>query len=179
MYYCITLLPILIYAIIAFQDFKDRAVSWVFFPAIIIANICCSIWRFEVAPASLLRMAGINLALVGIQFLILQCYFSFRYKTTDLIIDRFIGLGDLLLYLALIFTFSPLNLFTFHVVSLALCLLLAAIFVVFRNKFALQSVPLAGIQSVLLLLLTIQAMLRPSFNFFDEQWVLNYTAYVR
>jgi hypothetical protein len=143
-------LAIMCLVMIAWEDFAERQVHWSYFPILAGAG---GVHAYEELHSmeKLAMYAGCNLAFLMIQFLLLKSYFFIRQTAMVSIIDRKIGWGDILFLLAAAFFFSPLNFIWFYLSSLLFSLLVSLLWSTYRRS-ALRSIPLAGLQSVFLLL---------------------------
>ena len=143
-------LAIMCLVMIAWEDFAERQVHWSYFPILAGAG---AVHTFEElhSMGKLAMYAGCNLTFLIIQFLLLKGYFFIRQTAMVSIIDRKIGWGDILFLLAAAFFFSPLNFIWFYLYSLLFSLLVSLLWSTYRRS-ALRSIPLAGLQSVFLLL---------------------------
>lgn len=172
------LLSIIPYSLIAIQDFRDRAISWILIPLLMGLNLLCNIWLYHLPILFLLKTFLLNILIIGVQFLLLQVYVCIRDQKFTPITQHFVGVGDLAFYLVLFITLSPLNLFFFHLISLLACLLTGILLMITGRKNKARTIPMAGIQALMLALLTINSILNTSANFFNEEWLLNKLAYV-
>lgn len=169
------LIPVVFsYAIITYQDFRYRAVSWILFPIIALLNLCYTLWYMHTPASVFLTNTGINAGIILSQFLFLKLYFSFREKKIAVIIDRYIGLGDIIFYLLLCLFFSPLAFITFHIGSLLFCLLL---YIPLKVNGINRTIPLAGLQSLLMIILLACSELF-SVTLSQDDWLLNLLQYV-
>jgi hypothetical protein len=143
-------LAIMCLVMIAWEDFAERQVHWSYFPILAGAG---GVHAYEELHSmeKLAMYAGCNLAFLMIQFLLLKSYFFIRQTAMVSIIDRKIGWGDILFLLAAAFFFSPLNFIWFYLSSLLFSLMVSLLWSTYRRS-ALRSIPLAGLQSVFLLL---------------------------
>lgn len=134
------ILIIVLLFIIAYQDFKHRAIWWFIIPLVCLIQIYVSI--VEVGFSLFSEFAIINCIVVAFQLLALYLYLRFRYrlKTISGLFHKYLGLGDVLFFFVLALAFSPVNFVLFLVLILVLSLIISA-FV----KTVKQSVPLAGI----------------------------------
>lgn len=155
----------LLLGFIAWQDYRYRGVSWFIFP-LILALVIAEIWYAaawtEVMPFWLINVSFVLLMLVGV-----TAYFSFKNKGLVNIADTYLGWGDILFFVFLCTLFSPLNFMLFLIVSLFLVLILVLVY----NKIA-QNIPLAGIQSSLLLLILLGRELGLQLNLLDDYWFI-------
>jgi len=172
MSYFYPLTAILLYFLIAWQDIRYRAVNWILFLLLAIANISYSFYGLHIPLGALLQQTGLNMLLIGSQLLLLKLYFSLRNGKVVTIADRYIGWGDIVLYGALCLLFPPLILMCFHLLSLLCCLLLYAVLHFSGRTPDTGQVPLAGIQCCLLLVMAAIQLVQP-FPLYDDTWLLN------
>jgi len=128
---------------IIYEDFKFRAIHWYWLVLILMIGF----WHFDFH----LEQSLINLSLLLIQFLVLTCYFSFKEKKWINITDKYLGLGDLLFFIPLALFFSPVNFLLFFVGSIIGTLMLMLCLKIVTKQI-LETIPLAGFQSIFLLL---------------------------
>ena len=137
--------------LVTYQDFKFRAVSWAIFPLLIAAMTIENV--LKPGPKITTIGIGINVTFVLTQLILLTLYLSAKQRAFVRVWDAHIGPGDILFFIVLACFFTPFNFICFYVLSL---LLTVAIVVMLKRYFpSFQQVPLAGIQSGLLLLLLI------------------------
>jgi hypothetical protein len=143
-------LAIMCLVMIAWEDFAERQIHWSYFPILAGAG---GVHAYEElhSMGKLAMYAGCNLAFLMIQFLLLKGYFFIRQTAMVPIIDRKIGWGDILFLLAAAFFFSPLNFIWFYLSCLLFSLMVSLLWSTYR-KSAFRSIPLAGMQSIFLLL---------------------------
>lgn len=137
-----TLLFCAILALITYYDFKYRAVPLYILVIAVIFGMLVSIFKNGFSGA--LYYAGVNIFLVIIQLVLTTLYFSIRNKKLTNIINSYLGSGDVLFFLVVIFCFSPVNFIIFIILSGLLIL----IFYAPSKKRNL--IPLAGCQSILM-----------------------------
>jgi len=131
---------IFLFLLIFYQDTKERLVWWFLFP--LVGLVCGTLYVFETSFKLFLYSVLFNSVFVLILLSVLFIYTKLKMKTP---IRKTIGLGDVLLFLALTCTFSLISFVTLFVFSLILSLLLHLIL----SKIDLQkTVPLAGYMSL-------------------------------
>ncbi len=140
-------LLILLLAAICWQDMKYRAVDWIFFPAAFLLTLA-NAWA---GGAFSVQGVLLNLLLLLIQLAGLQVYISYKKGGWLMAGERYMGWGDVLFFLVLAVSFSPLNFVAFQLGSLLLILLVTLILHVAGLR--VRQVPLAGGQALLLALL--------------------------
>ncbi|MFD0862228.1 hypothetical protein ACFQ1M_08400 [Sungkyunkwania multivorans] len=123
-------------ALITLQDLKERMVHWFLFP---IAAAFFGLLHFlEVGKVQFLLNLGMNLLLVIIIVTILWYYAKLRMKKN--FSDTF-GLGDVLMFIALGFSFATISFITFFVFAIFFALI---VHLVLKNSMKQPTVPLAG-----------------------------------
>jgi hypothetical protein len=152
---------VLILAFIAYQDFKFRAVTWFLFPLLAIVII---IENYFLLPLSLLFYPFlINFLFFGIQLVLITIYLSLKKKTLIKVWENYLGLGDILFFIILCLFFSPINFILFYLISLVFTIL--AVFIINRRSKVITLIPLAGIQSLMLMALVILNLFATSVNY--------------
>lgn len=132
----------------SWQDFKARMISVWLLPAIGIAVL---FGEWNVLSANAMLTNGLfNAVLLAIQLLLLKFFVHVRYGKKETLLDKQIGWGDIILLLSITPVFHPLN-FCLFITGSAICALLFHIGVRMFRSSALQEIPLAGVQGVLLL----------------------------
>lgn len=122
------------------QDIKERKVYWFLFPII---ALCSSVLLYqntfwELFYATILINLAFVCVLIGVVFL----YSKLKLKTA---LSSTFGLGDGLLFLALIFSFSSVSFFILFVFGLVFSLVLHLFL---KRKTKQETVPLAGYLSL-------------------------------
>jgi hypothetical protein len=132
-------------ASIFYFDMKQRAVYWWLFLFLFIFSC---VLRYQTSLLStLLFDFGINSILLLFKLFVLQVYFSIRYKSNTFIINKAIGLGDILLFLSPAVFFTPFNFVLFLVISFAVSLITHFLLLHISRDYK-KTVPLAGFVSV-------------------------------
>jgi hypothetical protein len=133
------LLLISVFAIVLYQDFKDRLVYWFLYP--IIGVLAFVIQLYNVPTTIAFFNLGVNLLFItlilGISFL----YTRFR----NLNFANAIGIGDILFFVFVSGTFSIVSFFVLFVFALLFSIILQQVLI---NKKKDQTVPLAGYMSL-------------------------------
>ena len=131
-----------LFFIVIVQDFKSKHISAILLPAILICAGAISIISSGYQKS--LETIGYNLLFVIVQFGLMYAYLKFKYSRTSQVIDKFIGLGDLLFLLAI----TPL-LSLPEFISLILSIIYFAFFSSIKKENA--EIPLAGMISVVMI----------------------------
>lgn len=137
---------------LARQDFKERTISlW-----LLIILICLTLLfsLFSQAIEQVVTYALVNLLVWIFQLTTLVLCYKVKQGKRTKVIDTYLGWGDILFLIPVAFLFSPFNFLLFLVLSLSLSLLTVLGSTYFcSNTELLQSIPLAGMQAVILSLL--------------------------
>ncbi len=127
---------------IAIQDFQQRRVYWILFPLLFCTGIYFQILRNESSWSLNLLQNGIFLGLI---LLLILCYFLLRTGSIHSL-KKQIGLGDILLFVAILPFFDTVEFALFFSLSLLFILLCFLPIIVKKKNF---EIPLAGSQSLL------------------------------
>lgn len=135
-------------SLIAYQDFRFRAVTWILFPILAILGLIYFYNTFS-SYTVLLWSSLCNLSFIAIQLLLLVVYFSLKNRNKPSIaLSRKIGVGDIFFLLATSCLLPFPDFILFYIASLLFSLL--AFMWVIRKKNS-DTVPLAGLQSLVLI----------------------------
>lgn len=127
---------ILVFALILYQDVKDREVYWFLFPCV---GIFSGYLFLSQTLVELFFMSIItNLMIISVLVVIIKIYSKLKLKTKMI---NTIGLGDLLMLFFLSFTFSTVSFMVILLSSLIFSLLLQ---LSFKKQSKYKTVPLAG-----------------------------------
>lgn len=127
--------------LILYQDCKDRKVYWFLYPAIGVLTLLLQIKVVQLY--SVLINTGFNLLFVIILLLVCYLYATFRLKKN--LLKEVFGLGDVLFFVFIAFSFSIVSFFVLFVFSLFFSLLLHF---ALKHKQTEKTVPLAGYMSL-------------------------------
>jgi len=127
---------ILTLAAIAYQDIKERQVYWFLFPTV---AVFCAVLHHYNTLFELFKIAiVINIGFIGLLFFCVYGYARIKMNTT---FEDVIGLGDVLLFIALAFSFAAISFITLFIFSLFFSLVLH---LALKAKSKHTTVPLAG-----------------------------------
>ena len=138
------LLLILAFGLLAYQDVKDRAVSWVLFPAI--GLLLIALYAHQTTAEQYLLATLVNMALVSLIIGILWLYT--RVIAHKKFLNTSFGLGDLLFFYAFALGFPTLTFIVLFACSLLFSLL---VFLLAGNRYKMQTIPLAGLMGMFLI----------------------------
>jgi len=125
---------IALFLIVLYQDLKERQVYWFLFPLI---GLCCGFLYYSVTLTELfISSVLINSAFVSLLLVVVYIYTRLKLKTSFF---EGIGLGDILLFFGLTFTFSSVSFIVIFIGALVFSLVLHLAF-----KRSKSTVPLAG-----------------------------------
>lgn len=135
---------VLVCAVIAFQDFKERMVSWILFPITGVLLALLYIWNtsFE----QFYPFVFTNMLLISVIVLVLFLYTTYIARMKFLNVS--FGLGDLLFFYAFALGFPTL---TFLILFVGSVLFALAVFMLSKTKQDDESVPLAGLMGFFLI----------------------------
>lgn len=125
-------------AIVCYQDFKQRAISWWLIPLLFIPCYGIAYLCFD---ASLWFGVSVNLGFILIQLLGLSLYFSVKNRKLVNITKEYLGIGDILFFIPLCFLFSPLHFIVFFISSFIFILIGYFLWKLYQPT---KTIPLAG-----------------------------------
>jgi hypothetical protein len=155
----------LLLVFIIIEDFRYRAISWWSFPLLSMAAAGIDYGNLRVSDIV------INSCFTLVQLMMLSLYFSIKEKSIINITQKYLGWGDILLWVVSCLLFSPLNFIAFFIVSLVFTMMVVIGWKLTKIKPAMITVPLAGIQAVALLLVLLINVLSNRFQFRDDGWI--------
>lgn len=130
-------LLIIVFFIILYQDYKDRLVYWFLYP--LVGFLAFALHVSETTLITALLNSLINI--IFITLIILGGYIYSAIVARKKFINTSIGIGDILLFVFLSFTFATSAFITMFVFSLLFSLILHF---VLKSKSSHKNVPLAG-----------------------------------
>ena len=155
--------------IIAFQDFKYKAVSWIVFPILFLLSVLSVLQEsaFEYVAGQLM----LNLIFIAFQLFILTVYFTIKNRKFINIGKNYLGLGDILFFVVLAASFSFLNFVFIYILSL---FGIAIIYMLYRiiKKNAAEKIPLAGGMAIVMISCLLFKNSTVNFNFYDDTYAL-------
>jgi hypothetical protein len=163
------LIILFVLAALAVQDFKSRSVYWFWTPVLIFSFMGLNIFRLLSFDEYWLPVIS-NLLFIGLQLLVLSIYFSIKQKRFINITSQLLGWGDILFFLSIAFYLSVLNFLFFYIASLIVVLCCWLPWQAF-SKVKDRHIPLAGLQSLLLILFLVADWYCFHFNATDDRWL--------
>jgi len=131
------LLLVGVFLLVFVQDSKDRQVYWFLYPIIGILVFILQIEKISFYPAFI--NGGFNLGFVFL--LILVCFLYAKLKLKQPLLKEVFGLGDILFFIAIAFSFSIVSFLVLFVFALLFSLLLH---LALKHRQTNKNVPLAG-----------------------------------
>ncbi|HEY6162910.1 MAG TPA: hypothetical protein VI112_16895 [Bacteroidia bacterium] len=159
----------LILSVIIIQDAKQRQIHWVLIPLLLLSILPSAFSQHSFLQTS--KLFAINLGFLLLQLALLFVFFSVKNRTLPTIINTYIGLGDILLFLVLCAAFSPLNFLFFYSGSLLLSLAGYRLYRLIKADPD-PTVPLAGTVS-LCLVLALGLKYFFHYDFYDDSPILS------
>lgn len=138
-------LLLLILGAVVFQDFKSRAIDWYLPFLLMIGFFSYALENSNIPIGDYAVIIAINSGFLLVQMLVLTIYFSLKASRWVNIIDKFIGLGDILVLVSFSFIFSPGNFILFFTFSFFLAAFFTLIFTSVFGREKMRQIPLAGI----------------------------------
>lgn len=148
----------LLLAVIIYQDFRYRAISWITLPLLFIAFAINYILATGIN--SFLHAFLLNNGFIVFQLIAVTAYFSFKNRSLINIASEYIGWGDILFFVVAAAVFSPVNFIVFYLLCIIVVLLVALAYRAFK-KTSSFTIPLAGAMALILAL----------FYFFAESFL--------
>lgn len=129
---------IALFLLVFYQDIKERQVFWFLFPLI---GLCCGyLYYAETLVELFISSILINAVFVFLLLFMVYLYSRYKLKTA---FSNSIGLGDILLFFGLAFTFSSVSFIVIFISALVFSLVLHLMV-----KKPQSTVPLAGYMSL-------------------------------
>jgi hypothetical protein len=168
----VNLLILIFLGFIVIQDFKDRAISWFLLPLLFISLALKSsmVSNFSEVVQSFIM----NLIFVLLQLVLLTIWVSLRNKKLTNIIDTYIGLGDVLFFVAITTAFSSIQYILFYAISICLTLFGFLLYRYFFTKTNPQ-IPLAGAMAVFMMSFMLISNLLPGIGFYHSELLYLFT----
>ncbi|HET6243898.1 MAG: hypothetical protein H0V01_04430 [Bacteroidetes bacterium] len=163
------IMSISLLSIIAFQDFKYKAVSWMVFPALFLLFVLAALEQNTIGFIA--EHFLLNMVFVLFQLLMVTVYFSIKSRKIINIERNYLGSGDILFFIVLAVSFSFLNFVFVYILSL-IAVVAAYLFYRLFKKNTAEQIPLAGGMAVLLAFFYVLKIINMPFNFHDDSFAL-------
>jgi hypothetical protein len=151
--------------IIAVQDIRNREVSWYLFPMAfsVILVKALSMLPYE----ELFFNFSMNLMFIGLQLIVLFSFYAMKNKKFINIINKYIGIGDLIFFVLLCAGFSPLVFGCYLVASFLFAIIAFYVVNIFIKK-SISTIPLAGGLALSYSLLLIAGLFFKNLNLYND-----------
>lgn len=137
----VKLVLVFVLFLILSQDYKERKVYWFLYP--IVGLLAFTLHYYQKGLELTLVNSRLNLFFTSLLLLVAYCYNLVKLKLHFL--KEVFGLGDVLFFVFISFSFSTLSFLILFVFSLVFSLLLHQLF---KKKNIDKSIPLAGYMSL-------------------------------
>lgn len=164
-------LILLLLGAIAFQDFKTRYIHWVFFPLLAVALFVLGMITGH-DKSILFKHWFLNSMFIGLQLLIVTILYALKNRRLTNIVNKYIGLGDVLLFIALAVGFSQVSFIIYFLVSSFTGLLFVLPFAG-KSKHKSHPIPLAGVFSLTFSTIMLVNLLSPVNLAYNDNYLLN------
>lgn len=154
---------------IAFQDFRQRAISWFFIPVLFCGFVYVTLQNNTIEVA--LNYLIFNLCFVIISFVVFAIHISVKKKKFVNIVDTYVGIGDILFYVVIAAAFSPFNFLAFYVASSVLTLIGILLFALVKKPR--KEHPLAGSMATMMIVLMVVNFYLPHVNFYSDEFFIS------
>jgi len=161
----ITIIVLLL--ILAYQDFRYRAVSWILLVLAVVPLVINAAGTLHYKD--IIFNFLINAGFVVIQFLSVTLYFSLKNRSLTNIFNRYIGTGDVIMFMIMCIAFSPVNFIVFTTLGLFLLTIIYGInYIIYKTN---KLIPLAGCMSLILICLFI-VKITAGVDFYDDNLIV-------
>jgi hypothetical protein len=160
----LSIILICLLAVVVFQDFKSRTISWFLIPLLLMGFVGFAF--LQINTTELLTYVGINLYIVFTTLLGATLIISIKNKKLTNIVNTYLGLGDVLFFVVLATVFSPINFILFFIGSIFISSIIFGSITLLRKKQILT--PLAGAMSVLLIITIVTVQFIPTLHFYQD-----------
>jgi len=157
---------------ITIQDLKKRSVYALWFPALWVLFVINHFLTKDTV-GTVLQSVLLNLGFLGVQFLILTIYFSWKADARINITHSLIGWGDVLLLICIAFYLPVFNFVAFYVLSL-IAVLLSWIVWLKVSQTTEKHIPMAGLQAAFFGGLLLYDWFSASIDLTTDTWLLHY-----
>ena len=139
---------VVLLVIISWEDFVGRTVHAILFPLVLLLSVAYSYQSLSVYE--ILYNVLVSGCFLIVQALALLIYFIVKHKRWVNLTNEYLGWGDVLFLLSILPFFSPIAYLIFYLASLILTIILVLLYRAI-SKNGLKFIPLAGIQSLMLI----------------------------
>lgn len=167
----IKIVTIFFLLLVIYQDFRVRMITWWYIPLLFLGLLFISLQH--VLFGELLKYFIINTSFILLQMIVLTIFYTIKKRKLTNIINKYIGLGDILFFLVLCVGFSPVNFIIFIVSGLILTIICFSIYGIASKKKEYR-IPLAGMLAVFLCVVFIIKKINPGLDLFNDATIISY-----
>ena len=110
----------------SYQDFKSRSIFWINIPVLVVVFLGVN-YLYDIYVPNLTEIF-IGISIIFFQVILVSLFYYLKYHEVN-ILDKMIGIADVVFLLLLAFIFSPVNLIVFE-----LFLFMSSLFISFLIK---------------------------------------------
>jgi len=168
MLFAVKLVVMICLCVVAFQDFRHRAISWLLIPVLFFGFVFIALKTME--WDDYWRESLFNLCYILLVVVLLTVYLSLKNKKFVNIVNSFLGIADILFFAVLAVAFSPFNFEIFFLSSGILTSVIYGLLIYFKNVN--PEVPLAGTMASMLLVVMILNFCLPNMNLHSDNFII-------
>lgn len=146
----ISVITIFFLGVIAYQDFTERLISWIFFP--IVGTLLVVNQLYQPYISITFSQFYINCALLIFMLFLTTVFYSLKERKIVLIFQKYMGVGDVLAMGLVCVSFSPINMLLCLLGSFMISLVVA---IIFKSLRVHSTIPMAGVISILIAIVII------------------------
>jgi len=143
----IEIIIVVLLGVIVYQDFKSRSFYWIILPILFGLITILGIDQGNSLMEFLMNSLA-NFCILLFQFIVITVFYSIKEKQFTNVIDKYLGLGDILLLIAICGITNTVNFILVYTLSLILVLIAVIIHSTYVTKFSnrpkVNTIPLAG-----------------------------------
>ncbi len=130
---------------IVYQDFKYRAIAWWWIPLLLVLLGSKGLLTYEATVWG--KSTAMNLGFTLVQLLGVTAYFSLKEQRWVNIIDRYLGLGDVLFFTVVCLAFPPMHFVWWFLTGIVATIVGYGTYLLL-HKSGRKEVPLAGAMAI-------------------------------
>jgi hypothetical protein len=157
--------------ILFLQDLKTRSVHWFLFLVIALLMGLLQYQQYNGRLNAILVETIANLIFLGMMLILLTLSLSVRYRRWINITNSFLGWGDILFLLILIYCLSFFNYVFFYLVSILTALVWGIAAQLLGRRKNTDTIPLAGLQALVFIVYLTISWWCPVFNLNVDIWM--------
>lgn len=166
----LNILIIVTLGLIAYQDFRFRAIHWALFFVLFLLCIITGLWRQEIS--NFIQGCVFNFLFLLMQIILLLAYYSLKGFSLGSVLNVLIGIGDLVFLGCIVFAFSKVNFIVFYLTAMIISLLTWLVIQFFSDK-KVKMVPLAGLISSYMIIIVSSDIFFKQFERINDSFLIN------